>query len=292
MKNNNVLITYNAAKAIVSDSRNFDEDETGGILVGTLGGPIAIVDAGTSGKNSVHHSVRFTSDPVADKQCLEDAKRRHGNRIMTAGWWHKHPSGFDRPSSGDCMQVRQLSRQYGDGKPVLMGIVTRQRRVLRPKLNLRIYSLSDAGSLIEHDWKIVKETDKTLQEAINRCEAVLETKKSTFWDDPGFMFYLNPVGRERIIQERNQLKEAGWQIVTGQRKQDKAFTMDLSDGTDNLRFVFPPEFPLNPPAVYIDKVRRLTGLHALTEWNSLTSLIAVVQEVKYVLNSTFAKYGG
>lgn len=291
MKNNNILITYDAAKAIIRDSKNFDV-ETGGILAGTLGDPITIVDAGTSGENSVHHSVQYTSDPVSDRKCLKNAKNKYGNQIVSTGWWHKHPSGFDRPSGGDCMQVQQLSREYNDNRPVLMGIVTRCQRSFNNKINLRIYSLNSSGALVEHSWKMVPKTGRAILNAINNAQTIPETKDSSFWTDLEFRFHLNPIGRARIIQERNQLKEAGWQVVTGQRKNDNAFTMDISDGVDELRFVFPPEFPLNPPVVFIDKVRRMTGLNTFREWNSLIPLTVVVQEIKYFLNSNFIKYGG
>lgn len=301
MKTNDILIAYDAAKEIIRDSRNFDV-ETGGILAGTLGNPITIVGAGGSGENSVHHSVQYTSDPEADRKCLENANRKYGSQILTAGWWHKHPSGFDRPSSGDSMQVQQLSREYNDGKPVLMGIVTRCPRSFSDKINLRIYSLNGSGELVEHSWKLVADTDKTLLKAINNAKAVPATKNSTFWTDPEFRFHLNPVGRARIIHERNQLKEAGWQVITGQRRKDKAFTMDLSDGTFEIRLVFPSEFPLNPPAVFVEEGRRLAGLNRLKDWNSLDSITSIVEESKNLLalsltrhkdfTNKYCRYGG
>jgi proteasome lid subunit RPN8/RPN11 len=270
--NNEILIVSDAWKSIRADSMSFTV-ETGGILVGTLGDPISIVDAGISGENSVHHPVQFTSDPIADKKCLEEANKRYGKRIVTVGWWHKHPYGSDRPSGGDLQQVSELSKEYNDGKPVLMGIVTQRGRWNKGTISLRLYSLGDNKNLIEYDWKLVLSSNSHLRAAIENASMLPETKPSSFWTDSDFRFHLNPIGR-------NQLRTAGFRVTSGQRKEDKNMIMDVSDGRISLRFVFPPEFPLNPPAVYAGPANRLFTLHTLHQWNSLCTLVEVAREAR------------
>ncbi|MHC4728285.1 MAG: hypothetical protein ACYS17_13775 [Planctomycetota bacterium] len=280
---NNVLITYDVAKTIIRDSKN-SADETGGVLVGTLGDPMTIVAAGSPGENSVHRVTQYTSDPIADKNCLEQNRQLHGNRIVVVGWWHKHPSGFDRPSSGDCHQIGQLKAEYKDDKPVLMGIVNQIPRMVRMKTTLRLYSTGSTGNLIEYDWRLINRKSRDLLNAINKAPAKPAIKKTNFWIDKDFQFYLNPVGRERIIQEIEGLRKAGWQVKTSRSKQNQVLILDVFGASGILRFVLASEYPLNPPSVFMTDGRRFIGMDILGQWNSHCHLTDVATEALCIMN--------
>ena len=64
--------------------------------------------------------------------------------------------------------------------------------------------------------------NKDLLDAINNAPARPDTNNSDFWKDVDFQSYLNPVGRERILQEAANLKKAGWQVTTSRHIEDKA----------------------------------------------------------------------
>ena len=284
----NILITYNVARTIIRDSKN-SAVETGGVLVGTLGDPMTIVAAGSPGKNSVHCVTQYTSDPIADKKCLEQSQEIYGDRIVVVGWWHKHPSGFDRPSSGDCHQIGQLKAEYNDNKPVFMGIVNQIPRLARIKTTLRLYSTGSAENLIEHNWILVIRKNTDLLNAINKAPARPAIKKTDFWTDKDFQFYLNPVGRERITQEIEGLRKAGWQVKTSRSKQDQVLILDIFRGSETLCFVLAPEFPLNPPSVFMTNGRRFRGLETLNQWNSHCRLTDVAAEALCIMNCNRCK---
>jgi len=277
------LVTYDAIKVIQQDSKQFTV-ETGGILIGTLGNPITIVAAGVSGENSQHHATSFTSDSQADRECLATARRKYGNGVGVVGWWHKHPSGFESPSQGDCRQVQFLMDEYNDGKPVLMGIVNKSSGIAGSKFSLRLFSLDSNGQPLEHPWKRVSGSNKELLKAVREAPQKPETQNIEFWKNPDFQFYLNPIGRDRIVREVRALKQAGWSVTTTRRKSDRVMLLDLTKGSIQLCLEFPPEFPLNPPAV-LTCGRRLVDLEILQEWNSLCRLTELAEYAEGIVNS-------
>ena len=283
-----LLITYEAAKTIIKDSRQF-EVETGGIIVGTLRTPMTIVAAGKSGQNSQHHATQYTSDPIADKNCLTKAQQDYGHAIVPVGWWHKHPAGFDRPSSGDCRQVQELSKDYNDGKPILMGIVNRRPGFLRSKITLRLYSLDPTNHLLEHSWKLVSSKHPKLLDAIRNAPVNPEANKMDFWKDRDFQSYLNPVGRQRILQEIEELKKAGWQVKTSRHKHNGMLILELFDGISEFQFVLPPEYPLNPPTILTPESGCFTGSETLGRWNSHCRLTDLAEEAGCILTCNYCR---
>jgi hypothetical protein len=282
-----VLITHEPIKKIVQDTKQF-EVETGGIIVGTLGTPMTIVAAGSSGPNSKHHATQFTSDPVVDGNCLTKARQDYGQAIGPVGWWHKHQAGFDRPSLGDCQQVQQLSRDYHDGKPILMGIVN-QRSGLRKKITLRLYSLDPASQLVEHSWKLVSDKHSELLEAIANTPISPETRNTDFWKDQDFQSYLNPIGRQRILREVDELKKAGWIVKTSRHKHNGMLILDMFDGISEFQFILPPEYPLNPPTILTPDGGCFTGSEMLGRWNSNCRLTDLAEEAGCIFACNYCR---
>lgn len=278
-----VIITFNVARTIIKSSAKKIENETGGILVGTLGNPATIIAAGEPGDNAIHHALSFTSDPDADKKCLEKAQSTYGSSIEPIGYWHKHPLGFDRPSGGDIMQVKQLAADFNDQRPILMGIVNHKPKILRRSTTFRLYSVDSCDNLIEHDWKIVSEKNKTLLEIISKSPGRPGTKLTDYWEDKDFQSYLNPIGRDRIKLEVEKLKAADWQVKIGRQRHNNLLVIDVFDGISELRFLLPPEFPLNPPSILTSDGRYFHNLHTLSRWNSLVSLLDVAENAAAVM---------
>jgi len=181
------LITCDAMRAIERDSENYTV-ETGGVMIGTLGNPCTIVAAGVSGENSLHHATSFTSDSQADSECLTSAREKYGSGVGVVGWWHKHPDGMGTPSMGDCRQVQLLAGEYNDGKPVLMGIVSKKFSAARHKLSLKLFSLDSKGQLAEHSWQTSGRSKKELLMAISEAPQKPETQDVEFWKTRTFNF--------------------------------------------------------------------------------------------------------
>lgn len=278
---NPIITTYDVSKTIANSSAEFDV-ETGGVLIGTFGDTITIVAAGKPGENAVHHPTSFTSDPVADKVCLQEARKVYGNMVEPLGWWHKHPQGYSRPSPGDCRQVRQLAAEYNDGKPVLMAIVNCEYGIVKGKTILHIYSIDNDNNIIEHKWKLVHSSDKRLLDAISKAPVRTDTVLNNYWTDKNFQSYLNPIGRERINQDIEKLQGLGWQIQTVRLKQEKTLALDLSNSMTGLRIVLPPEFPLNPPTVLTTDGKMFRKLETISQWNSQKSLAQIASEASKI----------
>jgi proteasome lid subunit RPN8/RPN11 len=281
-----VLITFDAAKSIINNSTQFDI-ETGGLLVGTLGKPMTIIAAGSPGKNGAHHATSFTSDPQADRQTLLTGRENFGPKIILTGYWHKHPYGLTTPSSADCQQVRQLAREYGDDKPILMGIVNQSRGKIFKKTTLHLYSVNALAKLVEHTWKLVSRKNKYLLEVIEKAPTTIEVRNTEFWADRDFQSYLNPIGRERIKEEIAMLKQFGWEVEMVRRKEDKILILNATKEFMSINFTLPAEFPLNPPIVKTRGGRRFAGLESLLQWNTLCRLADIAIEAAKVMECPY-----
>ncbi len=278
------LITFAASRTIIKQSRLCDV-ETGGILAGTLK-PLTIVIAGNPGPNATHRPAQFTSDPVADQACLTEARRQYGEQITVCGWWHKHPAGMTTPSVGDCHQARQLMNEYADGQPVLIGIVNHEPGLTRNRTTLYMYGANAMGTFTEHPWKLVGGADQQFQDAMKKAPRQPSLKATDYWHDRNFQSYLNPIGRDRINCEIHRLREANWRVQIGRRTLDQSLVIDLKNDSTSLRFLVPPEFPLNPVVVLTSHGQRLAKLLTIWGWNSQGCLLDVATEAAEILHRT------
>jgi len=276
-----ILTTFAASRNIIKQSR-LCQVETGGILVGTLE-PLTIVAAGSPGPNATHRPAQFTSDATSDQACLAEARRQLGEQITVCGWWHKHPTGLTTPSVGDCLQARQLMREYADGQAVLIGIVNHEPRLTRSKTTLHVYGIDQTAQFTEQPWKLVGSEDLRLREALKKAPRRPDLKPTDYWRDKDFQSYFNPIGRDRINREVRHLRAAGWRVETGRRTLDQSLVLNLQSGLTALRFLLPPEFPLNPPVVLTAQGERLMKLLFVWGWNSQSGLLDVATEAADIL---------
>ncbi len=103
-----------------------------------------------------------------------------------------------------------------------------------------------------------------------------------YWSDKDFRSYLNPIGRERINSEIEQLRQAGWLVKIGRNRQNKLLVLNVSKSHCSLDLTLPPEFPLNPPNVAAIDGGSFARLETLCRWNSLCRLTDVVAEAELV----------
>ncbi len=275
------LVVNNAQNTIAIDSKQC-RLETGGIMVGTLGNPFTIVAAGKSGLNSKHHATKYISDPVADKNCLQAAKKKYGESVVPVGWWHKHPSGFDRPSAGDRRQIRELQKEFNDDKPVLMGIVNNCESI-STNIALKLYSLDSNDQLREHAWQLVDDNHPKLLGAISQAPSNPELKDVDFWKDPEFQFYFQKTGRDRILLEIRELKQAGWLVTTVRHREKETLMLRLFDGMNDFQLILPPEYPLNPPQIVTPEGESIITSQILGQWNSLCPLTELADQAARIL---------
>lgn len=165
-----------------------------------------------------------------------------------------------------------------------MGIVNVLPKLVGKRVLLYLYSIGNNKDLIEHSWKLIASRSNKLLSEIGKTALCPDTKESDYWKDVDFQFYLNPVGRERIKTELANLKKTGWQVTAARHPKDKLLILDIVGNRSNLRFILPPEYPLNPPIVFTAEGRRLFDLRTLNSWNSLNSLTDVANECVFVLN--------
>lgn len=277
----NLLITDLAYHTIINVSERCMV-ETGGVLVGILGNPLVIVAAGQPGSQAIHHSIRFTTDPAADKECLLTWRQVYGFVIEIAGWFHKHHF-LQEPSGGDCNQVRQLMNDFNDNRPIIMGIVS-ESGLFRKKLKPRFFSLDSDDNQIEYNWDIIPNNSPEIEKAIQSVPHKPEVRDTDFWNDPKFQSYKNPIGRERICRDIEQLEHHGWHTLTCRNKVNDTLILQTTNIHNIFCLLIPPEYPLNPPIIFADNNQRMIDLKSLSEWNSTMTLIEIITEAQQIQN--------
>lgn len=249
--------------------------ETGGVMVGIADPPI-IVEAGSGGKNAIREAARFSGDTEADRACLERARRKHGEQISITGYFHKHPQGMSGWSGQDLSQAREITREFDDGKLVLVGIFTEKGHDPEPRLFLYGISSPD-GELESVEYEVVPDDDASVRNALAKAVVIPEIKDSDFWSDSAFRFYENPIGRDRLRQELDELRQRGWTVTVGRVGRETGLRVQAKRRGKSLEARLPREYPINPPRLFLNGQGELIGLDFLRQWNSDRSLADLFQ---------------
>lgn len=268
----NTLICQPAFHTMYQESER-SRVETGGIMLGIPDPPV-VVAAGAGGQNAVREAARFSGDVAEDRRQLAEARKRFGPQVSTVGYYHKHPRGMNGFSSIDLRQARDLVNHFGDGKLLLVGIFA--EGCPGPRARLFLFGIRDPnGTLKPLDYDVIPDSDPRIREAIDRAPVVPDVKQSAFWNDPGFTFYTNPIGKERIRREVQQLKAQQWEAMVFRHPSDSGLRIAITIVGLTIEAVLPREYPLAPPRVLLKGEGELRGLQCLQEWNSDRSLVEV-----------------
>jgi hypothetical protein len=255
--------------------------ETGGVLVG-LAEPAIVLAAGKPGENSVRNAVLFKGDVAADGECLMHARKVFGDKVHVVGYWHKHPAGMTVFSGQDLHQARESASGFGDGKPLLVIILTEESS--RGRLGTYPYMLRNAQDTLR---PIVHEAidvdDPRIQEALRKAPAMPDLHQGGFWDLAEFQFFQNAVGKAWLQQDLDRVRKAGWEVTVGRAKKDGLLVATFVRAGRTLQGRFPRECPLNPPRMFSSDRREFAELRALREWSSSRSLVEVLAECVEVL---------
>lgn len=139
--------------------------------------------------------------------------------------------------------------------------------------------------LSKQEIKLVEDDAECVREALRNAPVIPETASSGFWQQEDFQFYTNPVGRQRIRSELDQLRCQGWKVTTMRDRNDGGMIAECTHGGPVLQLRFPAEFPLNPPRVFLAADNQhLTGLNNLREWNSGSFLAELLAECEQVIS--------
>lgn len=264
--------------------------ETGGVLLGIADPPV-IVEAGTGGEHAIRQLSQFSGDAEWDRRCLDRARARHGKSIGIAGYYHSHPAGSSGGfSDTDLAQARKLVEHFGDGKPLLVCIWARACRWLgRPHDDFRLsaYGIrSRDGTLEPLHFEVVDDQGECVREAISQAPLIPGENDSDFWSDERFVFYENRIGRQRIRQELQELRDRGWDICAYRIPGDRGLRLRCTNAWIAIEALLPREYPLNPPRLFVgSSTQELPALPTQQVWNSDRFLFELLDEAVPSLRS-------
>lgn len=254
--------------------------ETGGVLLGIADPPV-IVEAGAGGEDAIRQLSQFSGDVEWDRQCLDRARERHGKTIGIAGYYHSHPAGSSGDFSGrDLAQAKTLVTHFGDGKPLLVCIWARDCRWfgLNPHFRLSLYGIRSRESTLEPlDFEVVFDRDERVRKAISKAPIIPGENDLDFWSDDRFVFYENRIGRQRIRQELQELRNKGWDVCAYRIPGDRGLRLRCTNGKIAIEARLPREYPLNPPRLFV-MAAGLRPLPTQHVWNSDRSLFELIDD--------------
>lgn len=110
------IIAERACRMIEADCLAHPDVETGGVLVGVAGDDgFRVPFVVPSGPRSLRSAASFRPGSVWQQRYLDYLFARFA--LDYIGDWHKHPSGFDRPSSIDLATARRIVASSRWNKP-------------------------------------------------------------------------------------------------------------------------------------------------------------------------------
>ena len=111
-----VVISDRAYAAIMSESYNRYQTETGGVLLGHFADDIwYIVEATDPGMNAVFSTAYHEGDDKYYNHLCPVVSRLYKHPLVLLGMWHRHPGSFDRFSGTDDGTNREYARTVGNG---------------------------------------------------------------------------------------------------------------------------------------------------------------------------------
>ena len=202
-----IYVTKKAVHVMWEQSRDCPT-ETGGALVGTLITPLVLA-AGGPGSAALKSASSFSTDPEHDRHFLESIRTESQRQVHILGWWHKHPQGMTKPSSGDLYQARKLQKALVDsGKSSIWMLAFILQSAKNPQAAVFPYMLSDLGTEFQSlAIEVVNDDDSIVQRAVGEEKLLLRVEKNTHpWVDPLFRFQTTLVGRRRLEEEKLALE--------------------------------------------------------------------------------------
>jgi integrative and conjugative element protein (TIGR02256 family) len=243
--------------------------ETGGLLIGTLNEPI-VVKASHAGVNAKVTAISYSNDVPYDNHILQETIEKSNGKCKKIGYWHLHPAGCTHPSLGDLHQARQIvqrNERDGDMRPVFFVIAN-----VNGEVRLFGYSLKPGQKNFEQvAIDIINDDSKEIENALRSEPAVIQPREMDFWKDH-FQFYLTPNGYERLKEEVDYLKQAGYDVNVYTRKQ---LCLKIKKEETILCYL-PPEYPLNPPRLFKDD-REIR--YCMPIWNSSYRIIDILNRL-------------
>jgi proteasome lid subunit RPN8/RPN11 len=273
-KTQKALICESAQKTMLAEVID-SPVETGGVMVGIADPPV-IVSAGAGGEKAIRRATMFKGDTDADLRCLTQVRERFGEQCVVVGDYHKHPNGMSGFSGVDLRQAQELADEYADGKVFLVGIFA--EGCPDPQPNLFLYGIhSNDKQLKPVEYEIVSDDDPRVLEVLRTAAVVPSVRDTDFWHDAEFRFYENSIGRARINDDLDDLRQHGWAVQVSRVKSDNSLRVSVQVPEELIELRLPPEYPLNPPRVFLS-ADELTGLQDVMNWNSERSLTAIVAQ--------------
>ncbi len=141
-----VSIATTAYETIVKESKQYQEHETGGILVGKRLNEqeFLIVAATGAGPKADHQAHTFAPDIEFVNMELRRIREVYTG-VDYVGVWHKHPAFVDHPSGGDLKQARKIledTENYKIQGELLAPIAV----IANGQVNVKLYYLNDKMS--------------------------------------------------------------------------------------------------------------------------------------------------
>lgn len=285
-----LLITRNAAELIRNESLKCTV-ETGGRIFGYPQSKI-ISKATSPGPNAEKNPASFTDDVSFQKEESEAILKESNGKCKQLGSWHRHPGRFNRPSSGDQQQAREIANDF-QGVCSFIALITNViAKGFKKVVSINAYVFNNKSQSLEHSpITLVDDKDARVIKAQESEPLLLTTRETSFFQDSSFRFHTSLVGKDRLAQEHKELVAADCNVEVQRTKNDDRICLVIAFSEIRLRVLLPIEYPLSPPKVFFEREGRTQEIVTLSllHWSSDQTLLNVVEDSFQVLDNSHGR---
>lgn len=149
MEKQTVVFSERAWNTIVSETKDKDPLETGGIFLGYIleGGVWIVVEVIPPGWKTVNTVVDFEYDTEFVNYMANVVNKQYDKQLKVLGLWHRHPGSMDYFSSTDDVTNKKFASHLPIGS--VSGLVN-----IDPKFRMTMYHVSPDGDYTPMDYAI------------------------------------------------------------------------------------------------------------------------------------------
>lgn len=264
-----VAVKMEVLHALHAEAARHD-GETGGLLVGPR--DRVVTEFLPSGDAARRSKSSYELD-VSHLQPLLDGALRRGLRFL--GVWHSHPLGVSDLSAADLKTADGMLEDPDYGlNELLLPVSCRTRGGFETRFFIVTKTcetiVTPTLTLVAHGG------DDSIPATIKATsERATERSPERPWN-----FLGTAPGLKRLSDEREQLEQAGWSAAI--RRLDGGYAMLADSQGIAVALLFPPEFPIAPPAMRVELDGKCVPMPApvtrrLRTWSSQSTTLSLVR---------------
>ena len=271
-----IYIVSSALRALTAEAVRWKRQgkESGGALVGVQRGSASYILYAFDSGNADHSSSHITTDVEYQNRCFAKVQGRYPDRLRYLCDWHVHPMYLASLSTTDLRACEQILKDpaHEDLEGIPLILVTFRRGSVKPVIVPFWIHRGNSGPCVEKAKLVTLSPDDIRVKTILGASYI-----------PVAQLNKSEKGKTRLERrmsdECDQLLKAFGSCGQSADMGSGGVSLRIKARGASIAFAIPPEYPMNPPYMYIDSGDGFVEHVSKNVWNSLSSLAELASEV-------------